>query len=274
MSDLSFFSTSMLAQSERSVLRGGGRKTEVLLPVRVGYFHHKTLGHTLIDTGHGAQAVYKQPGEDILLSIHRKVMKPTILHDDPLGVGLAHFGLRKDQIDTVIVTHLHPDHIGGLRDLPQARLICARASWNAHLRKNRLTNAMDGVFTALMPDDMADRLSFIEDMPQLTAPHDLGPGYDLLGDGTMLAIDLPGHAPGHFGICLPADNFLYAVDVQWLLQAIEEDRSPGPPAHWIQHDARASVKTFARLRAFMKAGGDVILCHEPRIHPRDVDRNA
>jgi len=272
MSDLAFFTTSMLEDHERMVLRHGSRRKQVLLPVRVGYFYDAKLGHTLVDTGHGVRACYPQPGEDVLLTIHRKLMKPTILTDDPLGVGLAHFGLRKDQINTVILTHFHPDHVGGLLDLPQAQVICSRTAWDAYLAKGRWRNGMNGVFTALIPDDIATRLTFIQDLPQVNAPRGLGLGYDLLGDGTLLAMDLPGHAPGHFGLCIPADDFLYAADVQWLLQAIQEDRSPGPPAHWIQHDAKASGKTIARVRDFINAGGDVMLCHEPQAHARDVDR--
>lgn len=274
MIDLAFFSTSLLPHSERSILRNGAWRKKLLLPVRVGYFHHPALGHTLVDTGHGATASYHHPGEDVLLTIHRKVMHPSILTRDPLTSGLAHFGITKDQIDTVILTHLHPDHIGGLLDLPQAQVICTKASWDGYRRKSRLANALDGIFAALLPDDIAARLRFVEDLPQLAAPHDLGSGFDLLGDGTLLAIDLPGHAAGHFGLCLPLDNFLYAVDVQWLLQAIMQDRPPGPPAQWIQNDARASARTIARVRHFIKQGGDVILCHEPLLHPRDVGRDS
>lgn len=272
MIDLAFFTTSLLPQRERSVLRGGSRRNEILLPVRVGYFHHPKLGHTLVDTGHGAAASHHHPGEDVLLTIHRKVMKPSILTPNPLNVGLAHFGITQDQIETVIITHFHPDHIGGLMELPQAKVICARASWTAYLRKNRLGNAIDGIFNALMPADLGDRLRFIEDLPLGTVPHGFGNGFDLLGDESLLAIDLPGHAVGHFGLLIPTQNFLYAVDTQWLLQAILEDRSPGPPAHWIQHDAKASAKTIRRVRDFIQTGGDVALCHEPQVHSRDVDR--
>ena len=51
-----FFTTSILPVRESLLLKGGTR-TRLPLRVRVGYFHHRRLGHTLIDAGYGVRAV-------------------------------------------------------------------------------------------------------------------------------------------------------------------------------------------------------------------------
>jgi hypothetical protein len=43
-----------------------------------------------------------------------------------------------------------------------------------------------------------------------------------------------------------------------------EDRVPGPPAAWIMDDLEADRKTRARIKAFVRAGGRLVLCHDPQ----------
>jgi glyoxylase-like metal-dependent hydrolase (beta-lactamase superfamily II) len=143
--------------------------------------------------------------------------------------GLARLGVVPAQIETVILTHFHADHVGGLRDLPQARVICAKAGYDAMTRKGRIKNATEGVFAALLPEDLTNRLSFVESSAKVDLPLKLGQGWDIAGDGSLVAVDLPGHLEGHIGLCFPqlTQPFLYAVDVQWMLDSVLQDRCPG-----------------------------------------------
>lgn len=271
MSEPAFFTTSILRKPARLVLRGG--IGHAALRVRVGYLHHPTLGHTLIDTGYGPQVTNPALTNDIYLTVYRRLLRPSLLSPAPLAQGLARLELHPEQIETVILTHFHADHLGGLRDLRPARVICTKTSWQALSRKSRLQNALSGVFTSLLPETLEERLHWIEDYPQTDAPLSLGRGWDIAGDGSLLAIDLPGHLEGHFGLCLPhrTHPFLYGVDVQWMLRAVLEDRAPRFPARLIHHDRHAMRQSMNRIRAFAKAGGDVLLCHDPEIHPFDID---
>ena len=81
----------------------------------------------------------------------------------------------------------------------------------------------------------------------------------------MIAVDLPGHADGQFGLLFAGLErpLLYAVDVQWLLRALTENRTPGFPATLIAEDSTATEPTSAMLRRFLASGGEVMLCHDP-----------
>ncbi len=275
-----FFSTSTLPVPERLVLKGGSRH-RVPLQVRVGYFHHPLLGHTLIDTGYSARLARKETGGDWLLAAYCRLLNPTTLSPDPLGDGLARLGIGKRDIETVILTHFHADHISGLANLPACRILSSEKAWKDCHSTGRLKNAMHGVFPSLLPMDFEDRLRLFEQMPApdgiaTEAPHNLGPALDITGDGSVLIVDLPGHLGGHVGVCFPLlpRPLLYATDAQWMLDAILQDRVPGFPASLVAHNSEAAAESIRRIRSFAEAGGEVMLCHEPRSYSHDIEGSA
>ncbi|GMA27787.1 MBL fold metallo-hydrolase [Arenivirga flava] len=104
----------------------------------------------------------------------------------------------------VVLTHLHPDHLGGVRDLPHATFVLS-AGLVETLRAPRLR---EGVLPGLLPPwfDSAPRIVVdrFDDEHHGLATH------DLFGDGSLCLVDLPGHARGHVGVlvqggcCSPA----------------------------------------------------------------------
>lgn len=272
MTEPRFFTSSILPVLERLLIRGGGFR-RLPLRVRVGYFHHPHLGHTLIDTGYCNARTMRKLQRGPLLAAYRLLIRPTTLTDDPLGTGLRLLGLRKEDIRTVILTHFHADHIGGLRELPGTRILCSRKAWQAYTGNSTTRNAMKGIFGNLLPDDMQERIGFFEDFSSVAAPNAIGDGWDIGEDGTVLAIDLPGHLEGHVGLCFPkrATPLLYATDTQWLIKAILEDRPPGFPASLICHDHAAMRASIETVGSFHARGGEVMLCHDPQAHTLDLD---
>lgn len=263
----SFFTTSILPVRERLVLRGG-LNAVLPLQVRVGYFRHPTFGHSLIDTGYGAPL----PRQGLYLTLYNALLRPSVLSAEPISHGLAPLGLCKDDIQTVILTHFHADHIGGLADLPGTRILTSRQAWDAVRRRSKTRNALAGVFDRLLPEDLESRLAFFDAATLVQAPLGLGAAWDITGDGSLLVVDLPGHHDGHVGLCFPnrSQPLLYATDVQWLLRAVLEDRAPGFPARLTQHDPKANAESVAKVRAFAAKGGEVVLCHDPAPHPLDL----
>ncbi len=268
--DPAFFTSSIMPVMRGLVLKGGGRKI-VPLRVRIGYFHHAKLGHTLIDTGY-SKHVFSRTKHDWFLKLYGLLLRPKIINDKPLQNGLLRLGLQPSDIDTVIITHFHADHIGGLRDLPQAKILCSKAAWQSLQANTRVSNALEGVYPTLLSSDFETRLSFIENEGAESITED---GYDLAGDGSLIAIALPGHLEGQIGLLFPKADppFLYAADVQWTHEALSQNKLPGFPANRIYHNYDEAMGSVAKVRGYMKRGVDVLLCHDWHMHDRDIDQD-
>lgn len=269
-----FANSAWVSAAKRLILRGGGWQG-VRLRVRYGLIFHAVAGPVLIDTGYTPEAlVGDRRGR--MLRLYGALLKPQLNTAEQVLPVLKRFGLSPDDIRTIIVTHFHADHISGLSLFRNARFIASDAAWARVKARGLRQNLRHGVFTELFPPDFEARLEGISAKPRVAPQGDMPGGPDLFGDGSVIAVDLPGHADGQFGLLLNRLDrpLLYAVDVQWLLTALTENRTPGFPATMIAEDAAAIEPTSAMLRRFLASGGEVMLCHDPVPTPYDLAPEA
>lgn len=122
-----------------------------------------------------------------------------------LARSLAEAGLAPEQIDTVILSHAHLDHCGGVVDgagqpaFPQARVLIAGAEWDYWQTATESPLSLDSVRGVL--DAVAPQVVRIE------------AGTELLPGITALAA--PGHTPGQIALLIASqgDRLLYTADV-------------------------------------------------------------
>jgi len=117
-------------------------------------------------------------------------------------------GVHEDQIDMVILSHGHPDHIGGCTDadgqlqFPNARYVISQAEWDFWTAENNLTKLDDifGEFARKNLPPLRERLDLVGD------EGDILPGITI--------VPTPGHTPGHIGLELSSegDHFFFLAD--------------------------------------------------------------
>ena len=239
------------------------------LRVRFGVLEHPELGVTLIDCGYGPRCYGAGAKQSFWLWIYTRIFRAELHPNGQVLSVLASKGWGPEDVQTVIVSHLHADHISELRSFTKARFIGSRRAVDALVASGWRGPLRHGSFAELLPDDYTARLSAVEDLPKLTLPLGLGRGHVLV-EGALSIVPLEGHAVGHFGVYLHAERILYAVDAHWVLSALSS-RLPlaGLPKR-IASDVSAAETTLDRLRRFQQDGGTVIFCHEPEASCLDV----
>jgi len=118
--------------------------------------------------------------------------------------SLQHEGISADQIDKVILSHLHMDHVGGITAdgnavFPNAEIIVPRLEWEYWLEGGREPDERTQVLKAVF-QPYSEHIHYLDD------------GETVAGGITVIA--LPGHTPGHCGFMLESDGkrLLHIVD--------------------------------------------------------------
>lgn len=232
----------------------GGRFASVEFPSLCGLIHHSDIGWILFDTGYAEHffiATKKLPQR--LYSLALPVDLP---QEQTLISQLRFFGITPEDISLVIVSHYHGDHVAGLRDFPRAKFIAMKAAteeiqkfltrpWRATLQ---------GKLPHMLPDDYFVRLNYVDNFKCVNLPQWMSPlaqAFDLLGDGSLLGIPLPGHSSGQLGLLLPdalGRPVFFVADACWSLPACREGRMPSSLINFLTHNRKAYSASFMAIK--------------------------
>jgi N-acyl homoserine lactone hydrolase len=107
------------------------RRWTAPLPINVYVIEHRD-GLVLFDTGQDRASITDPkyfPSGPLLGSLF-SMARFEMAADQTLSVQLERLGYRAGDVRTVVLSHLHGDHIGGLREVAQAELLVSRAEWD------------------------------------------------------------------------------------------------------------------------------------------------
>ena len=241
----------------------GGSWRPVVFPALCALIRHPAMGNWLFDTGYGEH--FMDATNPFPERFYRWMTPIALPENQRLVTQLDSLGLRPQDIDGVIISHFHADHIGCLRDFPRAVHVASQAAYSQVTGLSRIGALLQAFLPALLPVDFSRRCRFLETMPVVALPPELQPfghGHDILGDGSLLAVPLHGHSHQQFGLLLRrADGriVLLAADACWSLKALQEGRVPTWLAQRIFSDREAYRQTFDKLKVLSQQHPDILL---------------
>src|SRR5579859_2193842 len=248
----------------------GGSWRPVPFPALSMLLIHPEEGPILYDTGY--DPAFFRATERFPEKLYRLTTPAEIPPGEDLARQLRRLGIAPADIRHLILSHFHADHIAGAHLFPQAAVHCAKTGLTSARSGARLSQVRHGILAALIPPDIEARARFFEEGRRVALSADLAPfedGVDLLGDGSILAIELPGHCPGHWGLFVrdrATGPHLMVGDAAWSCDAIEQNRPPPLVTTALLGDTAATRDTLNRLHRLQRRNGDVRFtpCHCPR----------
>ena len=257
--------------SEHHLIAGGARR-RIECHALVALLRHPEHGWVLWDTGYAPRLIEATRRLPFLL--YRAVTPLRLRPELAVAAQLAPRGLTPRDIGLVLLSHFHADHLSGLRDFPDAKVVATRAAYEDVAGRTGLAALRRAFVPALMPDDFAGRATLLNPFEGPPLPH-LGPTHDVFGDGTLRLVALPGHARGQMGLLAETDKgpFLFVADACYLTRSVAERRPPHRATNLFADDARAVRTTLDGLNAFHRAcpGVTIVPTHCPDAYARLVE---
>ncbi|MEI7668885.1 MAG: MBL fold metallo-hydrolase [Pseudomonadota bacterium] len=247
---------------EWSCMKGATFKSAEF-PAHFGIIVHPVHGLMLFDTGYAShlqEATHKYP-----YCTYSRLFPFQIPHGQDVASQLKQLGYTNSDVKWIFISHFHPDHIAGLKDFPASSFICSRFAWETLHQRRGWSALKEAFLTDLLPDNMMERISWIEDMSEFHLQNTL-PGFskgkDLFGCGSLLAIPLSGHAVGQYGLYIPETYnkpvFMIA-DACWRSESYQHFILPPSVTMALMYDPNSYRKTLLNLHRLSLVRDDIII---------------
>ncbi len=202
---------------------------------------HPRFGRVMFEAGHHSE-ISVDPGRH-LGWIHAAGLMP--MEQAPgqsAPQQLEAAGVDPASVRAIVVSHLHPEHVGAVEEFPRAELVTDRRELE-HGRRDPDYNYVPAEYDGVQ---RWRGLDFTGTPPFGTFTGSV----DLFGDGSVYVVSSPGHTPGHVSMAVRLESgwVFLAGDVAWTERNLDS-ASIGLP--WVSNDgvaARASLGQLLRLR--------------------------
>ncbi len=228
--------------SQPRAMLGARRSRWSWVPVPVFLVEHPSAGRVLIDCGFHASVQ-----DTARTSLGRRqawVLPARQAAGESAPEQLRARGIEPEQIDFVVMTHLHNDHASGAAQFPHATFVVTSDEWDAACAGG----FPEGYRHAHYDHPFAWRT--IDYAAPDALPHaGFERSLDLFGDGSVRVVSTPGHTLGHQSIvlALAGRELLLTGDAAYTRRTIDEQLVPIFFA-----DVPLYERSLAQIRAYVQ----------------------
>ena len=224
-----------LRTQQRTLLSGGS--TDMMeIPVPAWLVRHPA-GVVVFDAGlHPSLAESSEP-----LGRMSKLFQPMLGPAGTVAHRLAEHDVDPDGSFVVVVSHTHFDHVGGLCEMPNARIIVDADEWAFAMAAGQ-----EGGFDTALVD-------LGHDVVTVRGEH------DVFGDGSVICVPTPGHTCGHqsLRVVTTGGPVILTSDACYFMHTLDDDVLPP-----FGFDLEVQRQSLAMLRGERDRGTRIVPGHD------------
>lgn len=253
--------------------RGTGFKS-VEFPALCFLIKHPSKGYILYDTGY--ENYFFEETKSFPNKLYALITPVSLNEEDCLGNQLKKLDLTFEDIEHVIVSHFHADHIAGIKNFKNSKFICFPEDLKKYKKMNSFKQLTKGFLNGLLPTDFESRMIDVnlsnksdfnlEGFPEI---------YDIFGDNSLLGVPLSGHTEKQLGLIFQENKKTYFIvaDAIWGIDYLINNQKPSFITKILVDSSKEFNDTFDKLRNILFNNKEIKLipshCNKTYIELKD-----
>jgi glyoxylase-like metal-dependent hydrolase (beta-lactamase superfamily II) len=167
-----------------------------------------------------------------------------------ISIQLRERGIEPKDLKAVVVSHLHYDHSGGLPDLVGAPIFLLEGDYKAF--KEPVHATFEGATPHQWPKNFDP--SFLKESNTRIGP--FAKSYPITADGKVVAVQTPGHVPGHCSLIVFADDatFFLTGDATYSQEYLDQELTDG-----VTETPSQAIETLKKIKELARQMPLIIL---------------